>query len=465
MKEKNSIDKWLESSFEQTAPVNPDALWESIAPSLPSKSNKRVLAWWLGAAIFTLGLGIALLLTSSQDSSIKPLENNTALNKTNQKKIESPKNANIQKDQKTSTTDNINNNPVDQKAENQKLNANKSNSISVVENKNTSQETHSKSRKKNLLNNTNKGINKGKEKDLPKDAKPTETQLIQFYSIARKISPSSNDLKEIIFGNLVTVPPFVTTTNTNKGDNNNNSFSSWTFGFSSGLNPSNIKSVIEDGLQPYVHQNYLKRKNEGESALFSGGFELYIRKHFKSFFIESGISRYQIGYNQNYNYDINLIPITSALFGNQPDANGRYPLDDQTPYIQASNPERISYSNKVSIGVTEIPLRLGYEIKLGKWQISPSFGAAYSFSNAFNAKTIDYQTLELIDFNELYLNSNTNIISGFTSLNIEYNLAKNLFIQAQPYYQKQLNNSSEVIQNKAIMYGINVGLNFKIAAK
>jgi hypothetical protein len=399
MKEKNSIDQWLKQSFEQDAPGNPEALWKSIAPSLPTKSNKRVLAWWLGAAILTLALGIVLLLNTKTNNSIADSSKTTHLN------ISKHSNS----DKTKSSENNGLNKATDQKTIENKTKVQEKTAITASNSKNSLKPSPDKSftsKSKLHTPNAEKSVSKrnklGAEKENTNSAttKNTNNIFLVMNSVPRKPVANHLSLSENTIGFPILVPEY-TYTKPHK-NNHLSSPSSWTFGFNAGLNPSFVNSVIQDGLKPYVHQNFLKRKNEGETSLFTGGFELYARKHFGSFFIESGIARYQMGYNQNYNYNIDLIPITSALFGNQPDANGRYPLDDQTPYLIDPTPESISYSNKVSIGVTEIPLRLGYQFETGRWLFSPSIGAAMGFSGTVNAKTIDYQTLKLIDYNEFF---------------------------------------------------------------
>lgn len=464
MKENHSIDQWLRKSAEQDAPGNPEALWESIAPSLPTKSNKRVLAWWLGAAALTMGMGVFILLQQKTPSSLTDKE----LKNSGQMVLkDAPQSSDFQENSEIRS---------DKNAVKPKENIEPSNDFQQTQKQalqskelsnNSSQSKGLNNRSEGKINDdTNMAIKDRSAKELSTDVhlvdhKKAKEEFIDFESAARVPKSNYSQL-------FATWPNPLSESHITFGDSKDKSInvpSSWTFGLNAGINPSFIASSIQNGFSQYVHQDYLKIRSNGESALFTGGFEVFVRKHFNQFFIETGLSKYQRGFNQNYNYAIDLIPIINALPGTIPDANGRYPIDDQTPYIKDPNPEVITYQNKVNISVTEIPLRMGYQWNLGNFKIGPSLGVGYMFSNQNQAQTIDYQTLKLVDYNELFTQLDQSGWNAYTSLNIERAITKQLYIQAQTYYQRQLGTSSQVINTRNIAYGINLGINFKIAAK
>lgn len=464
MKENHSIDQWLRKSAEQDAPGNPEALWESIAPSLPTKSNKRVLAWWLGAAVLTMGIGVFTLLQLKTPSSPtdKELKNSSQIVLEDASQSSNfHENSEIRSDKSAAKpTENIEPSNNLQLAQKQKLQSKE------LSNNSSQSKGLNNGSKGNITDDTNKAtkeknVNKLSPDDNLVDKIKAKEEFIDLESKARAPKPNYSHL-------FATWPDPQSESHITFGDSKGKSInvpSSWTFGLNAGINPSFIASSIQNGFSQYVHQDYLKIRSNGESALFTGGFEVFVRKHFNQFFIETGLSRYQRGFNQNYNYAIDLIPIINALPGTIPDANGRYPIDDQTPYIKDPNPEVITYQNKVNISVTEIPLRMGYQWNLGNFRISPSLGVGYMFSNQNQAQTIDYQTLKLVDYNELFTQLDQTGWNAYTSLNIERAITKQLFIQAQTFYQRQLGTSSQVINTRNIAYGINLGINFKIAAK
>ncbi len=473
MDQKNPIDQWLKQSFKQTPPSEKEAIWAKVSASLDKKKKKRFGMWWLfGAAALVGVFTIAYLnLSDRNNPSVdhpQQIENTKDIPNLDSKSQDesnvdyavaqnTTKAESLNEDAKTNA--NVNNSELDHTSSN-----NNSNKGSNSKSDDLSQEDNTKPLEQGDRNNPTDQKSQDVE---PNTVNPHQTQtrntVIALQWFTSPIKPEANNVTlDHFLPNLVGIDPFDINSYDKKDPVKEIVLNNpWSIGFNAGFSPSQEKVSIDNKGLPFVHKSYLKLREQGERMMMNAQFELYVRKNFGNFFIQTGFSQLNRGFIQNYQYEINEIPITSALGGNTPDANGRFPLDDQTPYLVDLTPETINYQGRRTSRFTEIPLNLGYTFNTGKVLISPSFGAGLNFTQQSGGTTIDYQYLTLIPHKDLFKVNKTGY-SFNSSVMIEYPLGKNIFVQVQPFYHRFLKSNTEVINQKPISYGLNIGLNLKL---
>lgn len=466
MDKKNPIDQWLKQSFEQTPPGDKEALWAKVSASLDNKKKKHFGMWWLFGTAAVIA-ALALLYTNLNSNRLhegettiveQEVQTDASDPSTNAK---DPQTTDIAQNEISHDSDNINTtNSENSGKPNDAANEDKGRIDNAVKGKEKEEETtpnsvnfNSPEPKKNI--------------ELPEPVKmdgsnsPTNTIATEWFvkPMQPKIATSSLNYN---LPNPLAITPFDIRSYDKKDPTKTIVLNNpWTIGINAGFSPTHEKISIANNGLPYVHKSYLNLREQGEKMMFNAQLELYFRKNIGNFFVQTGFSQLNRGFIQNYQYEINEIPITSALGGNTADANGRFPLDDQTPYLIDLTPEKISYQGKRTSSFIEIPLNMGYTFNTGKLLISPSIGAGINFTQQSGGTTIDYQYLTLIPHQNIFKINNTGY-SFNSSVMVEYPLGKNIFLQAQPFYHRFLKSNTDVINQKPISYGLNIGLNLKL---
>jgi len=477
---KNPIDNWLKQSFEQTPSGDQGALWAKVSASLEQKKKKRFGFWWFMGGAAILGAVVVYFTTAhinptpkQETPTISNTDKNTATNETlasdktttykpesdaiSAAKEESDLNkSSLKEGQNVDHSDLAQNNPRT------------NNGSKKVAEQGT--EENLKTRYQRISQDQGTGTHNSNPDNPSPNKGKTETpmtnnsDLIKWKWLAIQIKPtliSTNYNKQS--ADLLNFIPFDLAILKGKENIDKPSIvlnNPWTIGLSVGVSPSKERISIASNSTPYVHKNYLNLRSAGERMMFNSQFEFYVRKNIGNFFIQSGYSSMKRGFIQDYQYEINEIPITTQI-NTTADANGRFPLDDQTPYLVDPTPEKVNYQGKRTSSFTEVPLNLGYTFNTGKLLISPSLGAGINFTQQSGGNTIDYQLLTIVEHSKLFKTNNTGY-SFNSSLLIEYPLGKNLFLQAQPFYHQFLTGATEVITQKPISYGLNIGINLKL---
>lgn len=450
MKEKQHIDQWLKQSSAQSSKVPYAPVWEKIEATLDKNKRKKIILWWTVASLFF----IAAIGTIGYIATSKSEANQT----------------------KQVTT--VNNNPKSLNTDKTKANSSSQDNLDINEHKTA---IDSKGKEETSIT----SIPETNTKATPKEAKTAKTNKsvvedvpnIVLEDKAPIIPQLTEQLNPLLFTNRkpslldnpvaltdlqITTLPFVAIENisSNKPKSNINS-NILTFGLSAGIAPIKNNLSIDLNTLQYVHMDYLGLRKNGETPNLNFSYGAYLRKDIRRFTIQLGFNYLTQGYHQNYDYLITKIPITNQ-FGTSPDKNGKYPLDDQTPYLNSRNPKNIVYSGNVINTNVDIPLNLGYKVIATKnWSVIPNMGLGLNLMQQSGAaNTIDYQNLKLINYDELFV-LNKRAYTFNTGILVERKLYKSLNFTFQPYYHQFITSNTSVVAQKTQQYGVNIGLNIK----
>lgn len=459
MDNKNPIDQWLKHSFDQELPGDMAPLWDRINQSLEKKKKRFAYGWIFAAiivgALIIIGVLATLSPSKTKDNYHEVVSDVSSKEHATKEAQEVPINP--------KTTEVITSIETAKKATNKKLDGTETEAKNAVK---TNEEVYSNKVQEGSKfgkNNLSDGVSTNK-----KEVNSIVKSTAPYIWFSKPIKPTAIN-SGLVFNEDLSLSLFPTITldlgamyPTKDKYGPILPKNPWSIGLNLGLTPTKQFLSIAAKDMPYVHKNYLTLRKQGEKAVVTSQFEVYFRKNIGHLFLQTGYSFFKTGYTQNYNYQINEIAITSQLNGNQPDANGRYPLDDQTPYIMDPTPETVTYQGKRINSFSEIPLNIGYTFKLDKFVFTPTLGAGINFTKQIGGTTIDYQNLKLIDFNNLFQSVATTNYSWNVGFIAEYPITKNIYIQAQPFYRKFITGSTNVVQSNPMNYGLNLGLNLKL---
>ncbi len=164
----------------------------------------------------------------------------------------------------------------------------------------------------------------------------------------------------------------------------------WTLGAGVLQNQSGMGYSINPDFSSYVHKNYLKRMQEGESnmgAIQTGFWAAYaINKKFSVF---AGLNYAQRNARQQFSFE-DEVPVT-LMPGQIADKFGNYPI------IGYFNPsDRTEYTGFSRLTVLELPVGVMFTLPLTpKWTLRPTLGLNFGRITAETGNTLDYQLLSV----------------------------------------------------------------------
>ncbi len=152
------------------------------------------------------------------------------------------------------------------------------------------------------------------------------------------------------------------------------------------------------------------------------GFELRYRIY-KNLRISTGFTYREIVTQNNYNFEVNEIPVIDSASGNI------------LAYISTSQPDQRTESSSNMYTFLNIPLSLYYEKPIGrKWTLTGEVINNISFLLNQSGYGINPTTLELDKSEENFFNKTTN--SYQLRLGLRYKLTENFYLALEPAYRK-----------------------------
>jgi len=459
LKKKQHIDQWLKQSSMQVTDLPKAPVWDKIEATLDKNKRKKVWLWWAVASLFfVVAVGsIGYYVFVNKQLNINKIENRFVKDENNQQSNQTQ--SNDSKIPQSNSID-IENNSTEN-SDGSRVKKDEVGRINTANNNPGSSSTP-----KNINAKSNNINDSGSDEiNLVKEDKNklNEDRLVNYEPLVFK-----NRKPNLLNNNIgledlkISILPTVAIENMGKMKATLNKNSNIiTFGLSAGFAPIKNNLSIDLNALRYVHMDYLGLRKTGETTNLNFSYGAYLRKDIRRFTFQLGFSYLTQGYHQNYDYLISKIPITNQ-FGTTPDKNGKYPLDEQTPYLTSRNPKNVTYSGNVINTNIDIPLNIGYKVIANKnWNLIPNIGMGLNIMQQSGAtNTIDYQNLKLVNYNDLFVQKKQAYTFN-AGIMIERRIYKSLNLTIQPYYHQFLSSNTYVVAQKTQQYGINLGLNLK----